>query len=203
MNPDSRNTQLQKPARRSDGTVRDVLNSWPVKRPTYTLAPRLNVYLLAIVLILILTLIFSTVLFICAREEFFDFDVPFSRPTDKEHESNNNGGVANNDGERPFADGVSGNALLPWAENVKIIPENSIHASYAALADLSNGGRGIGNQVEALLINPLSRWLFDNGVISHADVVIEAFDVTARPPCIRCSLSGAAAASDKEDSAHE
>ena len=139
MNPDSRNTQLQKPARRSDGTVRDVLNSWPVKRPTYTLAPRLNVYLLAIVLILILTLIFSTVLFICAREEFFDFDVPFSRPTDKEHESSNNGGVANNDGERPFADGVSGNALLPWAENVKIIPENSIHASYAALADLSTG----------------------------------------------------------------
>ena len=29
------------------------------------------------------------------------------------------------------------------------------------LADLSNGGRGIRNQVEAHLINPLSRALFD------------------------------------------
>ena len=31
------------------------------------------------------------------------------------------------------------------------------------LADLSNGGRGIRNQVEAHLINPLSRGLFDSG----------------------------------------
>jgi len=30
------------------------------------------------------------------------------------------------------------------------------------LADLSNGGRGIRNQVEAHLINPLSRTLFDS-----------------------------------------
>jgi len=31
------------------------------------------------------------------------------------------------------------------------------------LADLSNGGRGIRNQVEAHLVNPLSRALFDAG----------------------------------------
>jgi ATP-dependent Clp protease ATP-binding subunit ClpA len=31
------------------------------------------------------------------------------------------------------------------------------------LADLSNGGRGIRNQVESHLINPLSRSLFDSG----------------------------------------
>ena len=31
------------------------------------------------------------------------------------------------------------------------------------LADLSNGGRGIRNQVEAHLVNPLSRALFDTG----------------------------------------
>ena len=58
----------------------------------------------------------------------------------------------------------------------------------AALFDLSNGGRGIGNQVEALLINPLSRWLFDNGVTGDADVVIEGFDVTANPAAVRCRL---------------
>ncbi len=59
----------------------------------------------------------------------------------------------------------------------------------AALADLSNGGRGIGNQVEALLINPLSRWLFDNEVLSDAQVTIQHFNVDARPACIHCELS--------------
>jgi len=58
----------------------------------------------------------------------------------------------------------------------------------AALFDLSNGGRGVGNQVEALLINPLSRWLFDNEVLQNADVLIEGFDVTAKPPCVRCKV---------------
>lgn len=59
----------------------------------------------------------------------------------------------------------------------------------AALADLSNGGRGVGNQVEALLINPLSRWLFDNEVLSNARVSIQRFDTDAKPPCIHCALS--------------
>lgn len=56
----------------------------------------------------------------------------------------------------------------------------------AALFDLSNGGRGVGNQVESLLINPLSRWLFDNDILSDAHVLIEGFDVTAKPPAVRC-----------------
>ena len=61
----------------------------------------------------------------------------------------------------------------------------------AALADLSNGGRGVGNQVESLLINPLSRWLFDNAVLQNADVVIDDFDVAAKPPCVHCHLKEA------------
>ena len=36
----------------------------------------------------------------------------------------------------------------------------------SCLADLSNGGRGIRNQVEAHLINPLSRALFDSGAVT-------------------------------------
>ena len=67
-----------------------------------------------------------------------------------------------------------------------------LHA--AATRDLSNGGRGIGNQVESLLINPLSRWLFDNGITASANVVIDAFDVTARPPQLQCHVT--------EDEAH-
>lgn len=59
----------------------------------------------------------------------------------------------------------------------------------AALRDLSNGGRGVGNQVESLLINPLSRWLFDNEVIQDARIVLESFDVDSNPPCVRCRVA--------------
>ena len=59
----------------------------------------------------------------------------------------------------------------------------------AALRDLSNGGRGVGNQVESLLINPLSRWLFDNEVIQDAHIVLESFDVDSNPPCVRCRVA--------------
>ena len=63
-----------------------------------------------------------------------------------------------------------------------------------ALADLSGGGRGIGNQVEALLINPLARWLFDHAVLTDAEVTIEAFRLDERPPAISCTA--------KEDAPH-
>ena len=58
----------------------------------------------------------------------------------------------------------------------------------AALFDLSNGGRGVGNQVEALLINPLSRWLFDNEVLQNAQVLIEGFETAAKPPRLMCKV---------------
>ena len=60
----------------------------------------------------------------------------------------------------------------------------------AATFDLSNGGRGIGNQVESLMINPLSRWLFDNEITGNAKIVIEGFDTAANPPCVRCRVEG-------------
>lgn len=71
---------------------------------------------------------------------------------------------------------------------VSITPEAYAMLSNAALADLSNGGRGIGNQVESLLINPLSRWLFDHGVLSDAQVTIERFDTESMPPAIVCAM---------------
>ena len=61
--------------------------------------------------------------------------------------------------------------------------------SDAALADLTNGGRGIGNQVEALLINPLSRYLFDSGIIENATVTVDAFETAAQPPALRCTTT--------------
>ncbi len=44
-----------------------------------------------------------------------------------------------------------------------------------AFDNLDNGGRGIGNVVEEVLINPLSKYLFDEEKLSDAEVVIEDF----------------------------
>ena len=77
-------------------------------------------------------------------------------------------------------------------KNIRIRIEDFAYRSLeeAATFDLSNGGRGIGNQVESLLINPLSRWLFDNEVTENAGIVIEGFDTAANPPAVRCRLEG-------------
>ena len=56
-----------------------------------------------------------------------------------------------------------------------------------ALNNLANGGRGIGNVVENLLINPLSRYLFDNEIFDNATVRIDNIDVTVNPPSLVCT----------------
>lgn len=56
-----------------------------------------------------------------------------------------------------------------------------------ALNNLANGGRGIGNVVENLLINPLSRYLFDNEIFDNATVRIDNIDVTKNSPSLVCA----------------
>lgn len=58
-----------------------------------------------------------------------------------------------------------------------------------ALGNLENGGRGIGNIVGALLIDPLSRFLFDNGIFSDARLEITEIDAQAAPTCLECRRS--------------
>ena len=58
-----------------------------------------------------------------------------------------------------------------------------------ALDNLDNGGRGIGNAVESCLINPLARYLFDNGISENASVKIESIDVEAVPVSITCTVA--------------
>lgn len=43
---------------------------------------------------------------------------------------------------------------------------------------LLNGGRGIGNVVESYLVNPLSCYIFDNGIISGSDIYIEDISIS-------------------------
>ena len=54
------------------------------------------------------------------------------------------------------------------------------------LKNLDNGGRGIGNIVESLLINPLSRYLFDNHIFENAKLVIEKINDTKMPYSLEC-----------------
>ncbi|MDE6925949.1 MAG: hypothetical protein K2P59_11930 [Acetatifactor sp.] len=56
-----------------------------------------------------------------------------------------------------------------------------------ALGNLQNGGRGVGNVVENFLINPLSRYLFDNEIFSNATVTIDDIDAAALPPTLACT----------------
>lgn len=51
----------------------------------------------------------------------------------------------------------------------------------AALCNLANGGRGIGNIVESHLINPLSRFLFDHDLYERACVEVQDIDASITP----------------------
>ena len=55
-----------------------------------------------------------------------------------------------------------------------------------ALGNLDNGGRGIGNIVESLLINPLARYLFDEGVKGDAQIILQDIDAENIPYALSC-----------------
>ena len=55
------------------------------------------------------------------------------------------------------------------------------------LDNLSNGGRGVGNIVESLLINPLSRYLFDEEIKSDVKLTINDIDAENAPFALECS----------------
>ena len=53
--------------------------------------------------------------------------------------------------------------------------------------DLSNGGRGVGNQLEVWLINPLARALFNSGVKDGTAISIVSFEDSASGPTVSIS----------------
>lgn len=56
-----------------------------------------------------------------------------------------------------------------------------------ALDNLANGGRGIGNIVESLLINPLSRYIFDENIQSNMKITIDDIDTEKIPYALTCT----------------
>ena len=112
--------------------VSEVMAAWPKARFRFKFDPKTALSLVIVIILLAVTLVFTTVLLIGGRDVYFDFP---SKPPKVESSS----GVAAEKGDFPYADGVSGNVLLPWADKVDIIPADSINSSHAALADLSTG----------------------------------------------------------------
>jgi len=70
---------------------------------------------------------------------------------------------------------------------LKLSPDAEATLAECALANLQNGGRGVGNVVEDLLINPLARYLFDNEIFENACVNVERIDASANPPTLYCT----------------
>ena len=118
---------------RTDRTVRDLMHDWPMDRRSVFIPRRLRIYALLLAVATVVIFVLSLCLFIGGRAVYFDFS---DKPADV---TDTPGGVAAGDGNRPFADGAVGKVLLPWAEQVQIIPEANINASHAALADLATG----------------------------------------------------------------
>lgn len=58
-----------------------------------------------------------------------------------------------------------------------------------AVGNLENGGRGIGNIVESLLINPLSRFMFDNEIFQNRKIRIDDIMTEAMPYSLTCTVS--------------
>lgn len=55
-----------------------------------------------------------------------------------------------------------------------------------AIANLDNGGRGIGNIVESMFVNPLSRYMFDQKKIQDCSITVEDIGVEKMPYTITC-----------------
>ncbi len=75
-----------------------------------------------------------------------------------------------------FAQMVTGTLkdLAEQGMDISISADARAELGRKCLADLSNGGRGIRNQVEAHLINPLARALFDQNAASGQRFVVQA-----------------------------
>ncbi len=55
-----------------------------------------------------------------------------------------------------------------------------------AIENLANGGRGIGNIVESLLINPLARFMFDEDIKRNVRITINDIDAENMPYALTC-----------------
>ncbi len=65
---------------------------------------------------------------------------------------------------------------LKMDKGIKLVLSDQAHDTLlnAAIGNLDNGGRGIGNIVESMFINPFSRYMFDHELFSDCEIVVES-----------------------------
>mgnify|MGYP004458657765 FL=1 len=65
---------------------------------------------------------------------------------------------------------------LKMDKGIQLVLSDQAHDTLlnAAIENLDNGGRGIGNIVESMFINPLSRYMFDYELFSDYEIVVES-----------------------------
>ncbi len=78
---------------------------------------------------------------------------------------------------------------LKTDKNIKLSISDQTHETLlrAAIENLDNGGRGIGNIVESMLINPLSRYMFDNELFSDCEIMIDFINIVNMTYSLECS----------------
>lgn len=76
-------------------------------------------------------------------------------------------------------------------KNIRLAISDKVHDALlsSAIGNLDNGGRGIGNIVESLLINPLSRYMFDNELFSDCEITINAINIENMTYSLACTYS--------------
>lgn len=79
---------------------------------------------------------------------------------------------------------------LKMDKNITLTISNEAYTTLKkkAVDNLDNGGRGIGNIVESLLINPLSRYMFDKEIFSDREINILNIDAQNMPYSMACEV---------------
>ncbi len=122
----------------TEPTLDTILSSMSMKR-TVSLPRDLQKGLIVIAVILSVTLLFGTAVLLLGGAAFWSRDPSTEEkptPTDKETAATP-GGVDRGDPTYPYADGLSGSALLRFPDTTAAIPASLIGSSHAALADVS------------------------------------------------------------------
>lgn len=80
---------------------------------------------------------------------------------------------------------------LKSEKNISLIISAKAHETLlsSAIDNLDNGGRGIGNIVESLLINLLSRYMFDNELFSDCEITVDAINNVNMTYSLECTCS--------------
>ena len=116
-------------------TPREALDSWQMTGWSFTVS-RAQAFCVLLLIAAMLFLAVATPLVLVGGREVFLKATPWWSDSSS---PSGIGGVASQNGDRPFADGATGNVLLTWSDSATVIPTGMVTAKRAALADMNTG----------------------------------------------------------------